>query len=31
MFFANLNIPDDFEYMDEELQDILRSYVEEYL
>ena len=22
---------DDFEYMDEELQDILRSYVEEYV
>lgn len=28
---VTLNIPDDFEYMDEELQDILRSYVEEYL
>ena len=28
---VTLNIPDDYEYMDEELQDILRSYVEEYL
>ena len=28
---VTLNIPDDFEYMDEELQYILRSYVEEYL
>ena len=28
---VTLNIPDDFGYMDEELQDILRSYVEEYL
>ena len=28
---VTLNIPDDFEYMDEEVQDILRSYVEEYL
>ena len=26
-----LNIPDDFEYMDEELQDILHSYVDEYI
>ena len=28
---VTLNIPDDYEYMDEELQDVLRSYVEEYL
>lgn len=28
---VTLNILDDFEYMDEELQDILRSYVEDYL
>ena len=28
---VTLNIPDDYEYMDEELQDILRSYVEVYL
>ena len=26
-----LNIPDDFEYMDEELVSILKSYMEEYL
>lgn len=26
-----LNIPDDFEYMDDELQEILISYVEEYI
>ena len=28
---VTLNIPDDFEYMDEELQDILHSYVDEYI
>lgn len=28
---VTLNIPDDFEYMDEELQDILNSYVDEYI
>lgn len=28
---VTLNIPDDFEYMDEELQDILHSYVNEYI
>ena len=26
-----MNIPDEYEYMDEELQDILWSYAEEYL
>lgn len=26
-----MNIPDEYEYMDEELQDILMSYAEEYL
>ena len=28
---VTLNISDDFEYMDEELQDILHSYVDEFL
>ena len=28
---VTLNIPDDFGYMDEELQDILHSYVDEYI
>lgn len=28
---VTLNIPDDFEYMDEELQDILHCYVDEYI
>ena len=28
---VTLNIPDDFEYMDEELKDILHSYVDEYI
>ena len=28
---VTLNIPDDFEYMDEKLQDILHSYVDEYI
>ena len=28
---VTLNIPDDFGYMDEELQDILHSYVNEYI
>lgn len=26
-----LNIPDDFEYMDDELQEIFKSYVEDYI
>jgi len=28
---VTMNIPDDFEYMDEELQEIIRGYVEAYL